>query len=237
MRLGLLYRSSALHHLADEDTGTFAKLGIRTVYDLRSDPERQAQPEQLPSGVRYVVADVLGDGMRGRIPQLMETVSNPELARELFGDGRGVAMWTDQYRDFVRLDSARAAFGRLFTGIAGDVNRPALFHCSTGKDRTGWATAALLLLLGVPHEQVMEDFLLSATYLRPLVEPMMDAFRARGGDPDLLRPFLGVVPGYLEAAREEVFSSFGTIQGYFALGLGVDAEIQLALRAALLVPE
>lgn len=237
VRTGLLYRSSALNHLADEDAGAFARLGIRTVYDLRSDPERHAQPEQLSRGVRYVVADVLGDAMLGRFSQLMEMVSNPELARELLGEGRGIAMWTDQYRDFVRLDSARAAFGRLFTDIADEANRPTLYHCSTGKDRTGWATAALLLLLGVPYEQVMEDFLLSVTYLRPLVEPMIDAFTARCGDPELLQPFLGVVPDYLDAAHEEVSSSFGTIEGYFAIGLHVDAEIQLALREAFLVPE
>ena len=144
-------------------------------------------------------------------------------------------MWTELYHDFVRLESARAAYGRLFTGIADEVNRPALYHCSTGKDRTGWATAALLLLLDVPYELVMEDFLLSATYLRPLAEPMADAFAARGGDPELLRPILGVLPDYLDAAREEMSRSFGTIDGYFATGLNVDAETQQALREAFLV--
>jgi protein-tyrosine phosphatase len=235
VRTGLLYRSSALHHLAGDDAAAFARLGIRTVYDLRSDPERQAQPEQLPRGTKYVVADVIGGAMRGSFAQVTEMLSNPELARDLVGEGRGISMWTELYHDFVRLESARAAYGRLFTGIADEVNRPALYHCSTGKDRTGWATAALLLLLDVPYELVMKDFLLSAAYLRPLVEPMTDAFAARGGDPELLQPFLGIVPHYLDAARDEVSRSFGTIEGYFATGLNVDAAIQQALREALLV--
>lgn len=234
VRTGLLYRSSALHHLAGDDAAAFARLGIRTVYDLRSDPERQAQPEQLPRGTKYVVADVIGGAMRGSFAQVTEMLSNPELARDLLGEGRGISMWTELYHDFVRLESARAAYGRLFTGIADEVNRPALYHCSTGKDRTGWATAALLLLLDVPYELVMKDFLLSAAYLRPLVEPMTDAFAARGGDPELLQPFLGIVPDYLDAARDEVSRSFGTIAGYFAMGLNVDAAIQQALREALL---
>jgi protein-tyrosine phosphatase len=235
VRTGLLYRSSALHHLAGDDAAAFARLGIRTVYDLRSDPERQAQPEQLPRGTKYVVADVIGGAMRGSFAQVTEMLSNPELARDLVGEGRGISMWTELYHDFVRLESARAAYGRLFTGIADEVNRPALYHCSTGKDRTGWATAALLLLLDVPYELVMKDFLLSAAYLRPLVEPMTDAFAARGGDPELLQPFLGIVPDYLDAARDEVSRSFGTIAGYFAMGLNVDAAIQQVLREALLV--
>jgi protein-tyrosine phosphatase len=235
VRTGLVYRSSAPHHLAGDDAAAFARLGIRTVYDLRSDPERQAQAEQPPRGTQYVVADVIGDAVRGSFAQLTEMLSNPELARDLLGDGRGISMWTELYRDFVRLDSARGAYGRLFTGIAEEVNRPALYHCSTGKDRTGWATAALLLLLDVPYELVMKDFLRSAIYLRPLVEPMTDAFAARGGDPELLQPFLGIVPDYLDAARDEVSRSFGTIEGYFAMGLNVDAAIQQALGEALLV--
>ena len=110
VRTGLLYRSSALNHLAGGDAATFGQLGIRTVYDLRSHLERQSQPEQLPAGTKYVTADVIGDAMRGSFAQLMEVVSNPELAWELLGEGRGVSMWTELYRDFVRLDSARAAY-------------------------------------------------------------------------------------------------------------------------------
>jgi protein-tyrosine phosphatase len=235
VRTGVVYRSSALHQLAGDDAAAFARLGIRTVYDLRSDPERQAQAEQLPPGTNYVVADVIGGAVRGGFAQLTEMLTDPALARDLLGDGRGISMWTELYRDFVRLDSARRAYGRLFTGIAGEVNRPALYHCSTGKDRTGWATAALLLLLDVPYELVMQDFLRSAVYLRPLVEPMTDAFAAQGGDPELLQPFLGIVPGYLDAARDEVSRSFGTIEGYFAVGLNVDATMQQALRETLLV--
>jgi protein-tyrosine phosphatase len=65
---------------------------------------------------------------------------------------------------------------------------------------------------------------------------MADAFAARGGDPELLQPFLGIVPGYLDAARDEVSRSFGTIEGLLCtVGLNVDATMQQALREALLV--
>ena len=57
---------------------------------------------------------------------------------------------TEHFRDFVRLPSARRAYGRLFRDLARDDHRPAPVHCSTGKDRTGWAAAAFLLLMGVP---------------------------------------------------------------------------------------
>ncbi len=232
--MGLLYRSTALHHLEGDDVVAFASLGIRTVYDLRTQPERAAEPDRLPQGTEYVVADVIGDADRGSPAQLVEIVSKPEVAHQFLGDGRGVAMWMEHYRDFVRLVSARAAYGRLFSGVACEARRPALFHCSTGKDRTGWATAALLLLLDVPYDIVMEDFLKSTTYLRPHSQAVRHAFAARGGDPDLLRPITEVLPEYLDAALEEVRRSFGSIGGYFITGLKLDAETIRALCDALL---
>ncbi len=212
----------------------FAQLGIRAVYDLRTSPERVAEPDRLPPGTEYVVADVIGDQALGGPARIMEMLASPEAAQEGLGDGRGVAMWTEQYRHFVLLDSARAAYRRLFADVAAEAHRPALFHCSTGKDRTGWAAAALLMLLDVPYEAVMEDFLLSDVFLQPLVEPLLQQFAARGVDPELLRPILGVVPAYLDAACDEVRRAFRSIEGYFADGLGIDSATQQVLREALI---
>ena len=47
---------------------------------------------------------------------------------------------------------------------------PQLFHCTAGKDRTGFAAALVLLSLGVDREQVMVDFLLSNYYLAGNIE-------------------------------------------------------------------
>jgi protein-tyrosine phosphatase len=63
---------------------------------------------------------------------------------------------------------------------------------------------------------------------------VFDRFQAQGGDPKLLRPVIGVERQYLEAALDEMGKEFGTIEGYFAEGLGLDADAQSALRAALL---
>ena len=164
--------------------------------------------------------------------RLFAWFNDPAAAREGLGGGRGEALWEEQYRRFVTLPSARAAYGTLFQGIASDRRRPALFHCSTGKDRTGWAAAAFQLLLDVPRDLVMADFLRSRDYLAPLVEPMLDDFRDRGGDPELLRPVFDVRPAYLEAGLEQVRRSYGSIERYVANGLGVDEEQQRALRSA-----
>jgi protein-tyrosine phosphatase len=42
-----------------------------------------------------------------------------------------------------------------------DLAYPVLIHCRSGKDRTGVAVAALLRILGVPDEIIVEEYLLS----------------------------------------------------------------------------
>jgi protein-tyrosine phosphatase len=194
--------------------------------------EQEEAPDRLPAKTRHVPVDVLAGWTDGGPGRLFGWFEDPASGREALGNGGADALWVEQYRAFVRLPSARAAFGALFRDLADESHRPALVHCATGKDRTGWAVAALQLLLGVPEEAVMDHFLESRLHLGPLVEPFLAAFAARGGDPELLRPILDVRPGYLEAALGEVRRGYGSIEGYFDGGLGVDGPTREALRRA-----
>jgi protein-tyrosine phosphatase len=234
VRTGLLYRSAALDRLEGADAVAFAKLGIRTIYDLRTEAERTTRPDQVPASIRCVSADLL-DGLAGHTPgQIQAAMLNPTEARELLGDGKGAAMFTAQYRAFVRLENARVTLGRVFGEIADGRNRPALLHCMGGKDRTGWAAASLQLFLGVPADLVLADFIASNEHLQPMFQTFFDEFAARGGDPEILSAFLWVRPEYLEAAMDELSDSFGTVERYFSDGLRLDEDVLRALRSAFL---
>jgi len=118
----------------------------------------------------------------------------------------------------------------LFLGLGDRERLPALFHCTTGKDRTGWAAAALLTLLGVPRDVVMQDFLRSNDYIIPAYRDVIDGFVAAGGEEEIPRSALGVRREYLEAAFDEMETRHGTIEGYFSEALGIDAAQQGALQ-------
>jgi protein-tyrosine phosphatase len=233
VRWGLVYRSTELNQLAGADMAAFAALGVCTVYDLRTEAERTAQPDRLPPGTGLVVADVLAGSTDEAPAQLFTVATDPAAAEALLGGGKGLALFQRGYREIVGLPSADAAYHRLFLDLTHKEHQPALFHCTTGKDRTGWAAAALLLLLGVPDDLVMKEYLLTNTELLPAEQPMLDRFRALGGDPEILRPMVAVAPEYLEAALDEMRARFGAIGAYFANGLKVDHDAQQALRAAL----
>lgn len=230
VRYGLAFRGIELDKLQGDDMAAFAKLGIRSVYDFRTEPERAAQPDQVPPGVEYIVVDVLKDAPGAGPAQLLKVLSDPKQAEQMLGGGKAVAMFEHGYRQIVSLPSALAGYKLFFADLLSEQHRPAFFHCTTGKDRTGWAAASLLTLLGVPDDVVMQEYLLTNEQLLPAVQPIFDRFKAAGGDPELLRPILGVQKEYLDAAFDEMRQHFGTIQGYFANGLGLDESKQEALR-------
>jgi protein-tyrosine phosphatase len=232
MRCGQVYRSTQLDTLAGAGMRAFERLKIRAVYDLRTSAESTARPDRVPHGTRYTDIDILAGSKIAAPAQLFSVATDPKAAEELLGDGRGLRLFESGYRDIVVLPSALAGYRRLFEALLEESDRPALFHCATGKDRTGWAAAALLMVCGVPDDLVMKEYLLTNDELVPAERPMLDHFRSLGGDPTLLHPVIGVAPEYLQAALDEVRKRYGTIESYFSDGLRIDKADQQGLRAA-----
>ncbi|MEE4022078.1 tyrosine-protein phosphatase [Gordonia sp. PKS22-38] len=231
--IGRVFRSAALHDASDADRAFLSGLDIRTVFDLRSVAETDAEPDPTIDGAVGVHLDVLADAETVSAPANLDKVlSDPETvaaANEKLADGSGVEHMYGAYRDLVNLPSAQKSYQGLFTRLL-DGAAPALFHCTAGKDRTGWAAASFLTILGVDRDAVYDDYLLTNDMFLPAIRHVFDGFEAAGGDPDLLRPLLGVQAAYLDAAFAEVEDQFGTVENYFAEGLGIDADGQRALR-------
>jgi len=227
---GLVYRSNQLSGIQPADMEKLATLRLKNAYDLRTADERTSRPEELPPGVNYVVLDVLADSPQAGPAQLEKLMADPKQANAALGGGKVEAAFEASYREFVSLPSAKREFGKLFVDLADKKQLPAVFHCTTGKDRTGWAAAAFLTLMGVPKDKVYEDYLRSNEYILPAYKKAIDAFVAAGGDPAIPPAILGVKKEYLEAAFDEVQTKYGTIERYFSEGLGIDAAQQKALR-------
>lgn len=225
IRPGVIYRSATLARLQGDDLAAFEGLGIATVYDLRTAAERAASPDQLPLGVSILGLDVLADSTADVAASVGQLVTDPGALAATLGEGRAEALMQDSYRNIVSLPSALDAYRAFYLDLI-DPSRTgaALFHCTTGKDRTGWAAASLLLLLGVAEEDVRADYLETNADLNPTLQPILDAAAAKGVDTALLLPVLGVRDEYLDAALDEARIRFGSIDGYARDGLGLTPE-------------
>jgi protein-tyrosine phosphatase len=234
---GRAYRSDRLHGLSADDHRKLDRVGLRHCYDLRTAAEIEARPNQIPEWIEQVHLNVLADS-GGAVPaQLEALLRNPREANASLDTGTIDALYLEGYRQFVALPSALRSFRALFLALADPGKLPAVFHCTTGKDRTGWAAAALLTLLGVPRETVLADFLRSNDYIVPHYRSAIDAFVAGGGNPAIPRAIFGVKRQYLEASFDEVQTRFGAIESYFSAGLGIDVDGQRALRERFLLPQ
>jgi len=231
VRRGLVYRSAALERLVEEDWPAFTALGIRAVYDLRTEAERLEWPDRLPPGVSAVPVDVFS-GALDPVTQELRASADAGGVSALLGGAETSSVFERGYRALVHMRSARTAYGRLFAGLAQQDGRPGLMHCAVGKDRTGWAAAALLLFLGVPEELVTEEFLTSNRDLFPGGRPLV-GFRVPGGDPKRPAPLVFLRTEYLQAAVAQMREEFGGAEGYVGDGLGLGEEARAALRAAL----
>ena len=208
-----------------------AKEGMERFVIVLPHKERDEAPDELPPGVKNVWLNVLADAKGGLKPaEVFRVLGDPVRANGMLGRGKTEAAMKETYRDFIRLPSANASFRQLFTTLGERGNTPALFHCTTGKDRTGWAAAALLTLLGVPKETVMQDYLRSNDYILPHYQKEMDGFVAKGGEPSIMPALFGVKAEYIEATFDEIQKRYGTMERYLSEGLGIDAAKQKALR-------
>jgi protein-tyrosine phosphatase len=227
---GQVFRSGDLSAATDADLQFLEKLGIRTVVDLRSQIEAAARPDRLPRLASY------------RALRVLPAVDNSTM-EEMFrtGDFRDFPSWESIYRSGIRDHSD--VFSTLIRMIADPGNRPLVFHCATGKDRTGLGAALLLAVLGVDWSAIESDYLLSNERLGPFAATMIDQVgrqMEQAGQQlkvealSHLEELMLVDAAYLDAARDEMVGLDGSIDQYLSGTLGIGQETANALREQLL---
>ncbi|MFH7595845.1 tyrosine-protein phosphatase [Streptomyces racemochromogenes] len=219
VKMGEVYRSDALDKLTENDRATLRRLRVKTVFDLRSQDERTKDADRLPDGARYVVADVFAGSGAFRTPP----TSPDEAVRAMIGAERSM----------VGGEGGRKAYAQVLDGVRDDRAHAVLFHCTAGKDRTGWADATLLTALGVPQETVLADYLASNDYRRAANDAILSHLPAPQAA--VYKPLLDVRPEYLNAGYDEVKARYGTFDRYLKDGLGIDARELRELKRDLLV--
>jgi protein-tyrosine phosphatase len=220
MKKGVIYRSCALT-LSATDLATIDTLGISQVYDLRMTSEIQAQPDVVPAGAAWQVLNVLGVANLGPTPTTGATAA---------------AYMQAMYRTFVTSETARTNYRALFVDLA-DNSGNQVFHCTAGKDRTGWAAAILHTILGIPQQTIFSDYLLTNSYSASEIAAYIAAAQKAGGQnaADLMAALEGVQASYLQAAIDQATASYGSMTSYIANGLQLDQATLNAIQQRMLI--
>ena len=199
-----LFRSDHLGELTRSDIATLSALGLTRVCDLRGKLERTAHPCALPGPQVHALSIE---------PTVVQALQDFAERNKGINEADAVRLMQQTYRAFVTDNSAR--FAELFQHALQDAS-PLVFHCTAGKDRTGFAAALLLGALGVQREVIMHDYMMTNDLYKP---PEMVA----GGAPPQVRAAVRrVQPDYLQASLDVVEADFGGLENYLnkAMGLG-----------------
>ena len=219
LRPGLAYRSNELT-LTHEDASTISGLGVTAVFDLRDVREVEMHPDTEVPGAAWTHLEVKG------IP--MDTVV------DLADRDQAVRVMRDVYRGFVEHPGAREAFSTLLTRVA-ETAEPVLFHCTAGKDRTGWASALLLHVCGVSEDDVRRDYLLTNEVSSATRRKYLGLVREHLGE-DKVEVYERVMVAdeqYLDVAYSTVAERYGSLEAYLGAGLGLGDATLDALRVRL----
>lgn len=220
---GIIFRSNALE-LSEQDQKKIAGLNLKNIYDLRTPGEIKLDPDSPIPGAQWENRNLLGwddvESVRTGFTERPEkTLAGAEEIYRLISN--------DQH--------ARQEIGTLLRSIA-DNDGAQVFHCSGGKDRTGWVSAILLHIAGVPRDVIVQDFLLSNDYSVMSIKQSFDKTVDKKGVQAALAfaPFMGVQENWIEISFAEAEKSFGSMDEYITKGLNVSSEYQQKIKDKLL---
>jgi protein-tyrosine phosphatase len=114
----------------------------------------------------------------------------------LLGIGFYDALYPSEERGALYIHALRhhkSAFREVFRALADEREGAVLFHCTSGKDRTGLVAAILLSLAGVPREEIVHNYAISAQYLNPVPLVREPENAARESPPGAIEAFLRVL--------------------------------------------
>ena len=162
-----------------------------------------------------------------------------ELIRE---DYRGDLLSTyfmEGYQQMYLTEDGIAMFRGFFKELLDADGGAVLWHCVSGKDRTGNATMLLLTVLGVDKETIIEDFLLTNDYLaadrKATYKRVLDLTGSKRIAKDIASKD-GVERRWIEESYKTIETYYGSIDNFLKKVIGLTAKDIKKLQKAYLTP-
>ncbi|MDR3116660.1 MAG: tyrosine-protein phosphatase [Bifidobacteriaceae bacterium] len=220
-----LLRTALLSHLTNDGKDKILELGVDVVVDLRSAEEIDRDgADRLPKGIERVFLPIdtaVEENISADVSKILDEAkkTNNPIEKQIF-------IMRAFYKKFVSVKRIRLIFGEVLEVLA-NYKYP-LFHCTAGKDRTGWTAVLCHNIAGTSQDTIIDDYLLSNKSAKDLWKTIpfhnRDSFEEQ-------KPALGVDITYLQSALEEVSVIYGSIDNYIGdLGISSSTIEQLKKR-------
>jgi len=222
-----LIRAGYLSDLDGVDQKTLYNYGVRTVIDLRSPMEVMKYPDHLGRIARYLRISV------SRRDLTESTANLRGLASQLTDKKAGFQLMMRSYRQLVISTEAQQAYHHFFKSVLNATPGGILFHCSSGKDRTGLLAILTLMMLDVPKETIKVDYLSSNLVSALRINDRLNGAKIVSSNLAYLQSIFD-----LSIVREEYFKQvisiidddFGGGKSYWHEQLGLSEDDLIKLR-------
>jgi protein-tyrosine phosphatase len=228
VKWGVLYRSGHLANLTSRGVKKIEALGLSKIIDFRSDFETSRRPDREIEGPQRIYLPVMDQATKEFSQEIRRRIENRE-----YEGYYPVLLMQDAYRSFA--DQYTPEFRSFIQAVLDADGAPVLWHCTSGKDRTGFSAAILLRILGVDEETINRDYLLSNRYGDNNYLLIARIILARGRKAyQMIKPMMGVNPSWLNAAFAAIDEKWGDFDAYLRDGLNLDHDQIILLRTLLL---
>ncbi|MFS0816287.1 tyrosine-protein phosphatase [Lysinibacillus sp. 1P01SD] len=211
MKKGILFRSDELSRLTQNDIEVFDQLKIKLICDLRTEQEQKSKPSKLNSENGVQVINI-------SIQDKSQEFTHFEFFKFLVCKSNSIKfeqLMKDMYHSMAFINNSK--INEIITLLSQQNNIPALIHCTGGKDCTGFISAIIQLLVGVPYKIVMEEYLFSNDLIAPKmkkIEKMIKWMSLFQLSTERVKPILEVRQEYLEDVYNEIIIQYGDIETY-----------------------
>ncbi len=221
IRWGMLYRSAQIDSLSCAAQRELRNIGIKTIIDLRTPEELNSCPP-IQEGFHVVHIPIATGSMEEVLQGIQEgKIKSDTINRIVERMNRKLAI---NYRD---------EYKKLFELLLDRSSYPAIIHCSSGKGRTGIASALVLAALGVNEDVIMQDYRLSNDYFN-IPKASKYAYKLSVNSQEAITTVYTAKEDFLNAAKEEIERTYSNIPTYLQKGLGLTEENIETLQSILL---
>jgi protein-tyrosine phosphatase len=216
-----LIRSAAINELSEADQRTLSNYGVNQIIDFRSYEEAREQPDQaIPKAQQFFLPIFSED-------ETMVSLSAETLTQKLADGEDAESQMKKVYRHFVESSHARKQYREFFDlVIKNDEAGATLFHCTAGKDRTGFGSFLLLSLLDVDSATIREDYLATNRYLGPFLKEKFTPMEKQMPPEvvEALTTLMSAKESFLDESLLAIEKNFGSVNQYLKEGLGITKE-------------
>ncbi|BDR59101.1 tyrosine-protein phosphatase [Xylocopilactobacillus apicola] len=192
---------------------------LKQVIDLRKRSEIEKEPDDQLPGVKNINLDILEmNKNRGLGFHAAADTNDPDVVTKEM---------EDMYQEIVLNPQAQKHFGEFLELLLENKTGSTLFHCYSGKDRTGIAAAIFLWLLDVDDEEVMKDYMQTNVDRKPENDRIIARMKKEGYEGKALEAVLvtaNVEASYLKCAQDTIIKQYGDILNYAEQALNFDSS-------------